>query len=841
MSEPSRFLPTFLLTLLLIIGCKGGAGGNGVTNPVTNGSGGTGGGSGGGSGGGTGGPGPSIILVSPSSITVGTPLGLLRVVGNNFTNHSQVLVDGSPLSTILDQSGVLEAQIVDLSLDFTPASHTVTVKDGSAISNAATFVVYAPHQGPLVMNAVPAFLVGSESDPSWVAVGDLDGDGFADVVIPGPPTNNSGNIAVLHGKADGSLSSPTFITGPGPSALALGDVDGDGSVDIVSLAGSSSANTLNVNVLLNDGKGNFSQASASPQTVSGIFPGPAFLADLDGDGKPDLVLVVKNAAGVNGIIYWLRNLGGGSFAAPISVASTSPDNRNFSLADFNHDGRPDIIYTAVDATSGLDVLHLLLNDGGGTFSDTPAAGLNGIVGMATPIDFNLDGIPDLVVQTAQTSAPIVLYSFIGNGDGSFTPFAQKTIAPPGFAAYKLVVGDFDHDGFLDLAGVNGETEPSHIIYLFGDGKGNFTPQQIVGPQGFFAATGDINGDGISDVIVPDRFNFVSVELGQNGRSLPSAFAISPPIATPPSAGDINGDGLKDLLIGGAIGTATFPTAGTTFLNTGNNQFQLAGSTDPSSFVLADLTGTGRADLLGFDGSNLIIWPNNGNPNFTSSSITIPGVLPPFYVADIDGDGHPDIVCRSQILFGKGSYQFTAVSIPSVNGYVVGDFNGDGRLDIATDNLTLFNLGNRNFQQVPIGPPINGAINVAVGDFNGDGKADVATTLPGDPTITVWYGRGDGTFYEATEINAGQQIGALAVGDFNGDGRLDIAAGLMLSQQVGIFFNQGQGVFSSSYFASGAFTVAMIAADLNGTGKPDLVITNFGLGFRPPNVDILFHK
>jgi hypothetical protein len=64
---------------------------------------------------------------------------------------------------------------------------------------------------------------------------------------------------------------------------------------------------------------------------------------------------------------------------------------------------------------------------------------------------------------------------------------------------------------------------------------------------------------------------------------------------------------------------------------------------------------------------------------------------------------------------------------------------------------------------------------------------------------------------------------------------------MLSAQGGIFFNQGQGTFSSSHFATGATATAMIAADLNRTGKPDLVIINFEESFRPPNVGIAFRK
>jgi hypothetical protein len=129
----------------------------------------------------------------------------------------------------------------------------------------------------------------------------------------------------------------------------------------------------------------------------------------------------------------------------------------------------------------------------------------------------------------------------------------------------------------------------------------------------------------------------------------------------------------------------------------------------------------------------------------------------------------------------------------------------------------------------------------VADFNGDGKDDVAINLPDEQNVGIYYGQSDGTFVLATELDAGEIVGGLAVGDFDGDGHIDVAAGLMLAQQGAILFNQGNGQFKRSYFASGADTVSLTGADLNRTGKTDLIFTNFGLDYRPPNVDVVFHQ
>jgi hypothetical protein len=267
-------------------------------------------------------------------------------------------------------------------------------------------------------------------------------------------------------------------------------------------------------------------------------------------------------------------------------------------------------------------------------------------------------------------------------------------------------------------------------------------------------------------------------------------------------------------------------------------------------LLADVNGDGLADLIGVQGTNLVIWPGNGNPNFTGSPTTIsPPALASIefgdiQVADIDGDGHPDLIASGVIFFGLGNFQFSPVQIPLSAPLAIGDFNRDGRLDLAGPAQTLLNQGNRQFTSVasnlnmgvwPLTTPI-------VADFNGDGILDVAWVESDSPsTIDIAYGRGDGSFYLQGLVTGGQYAGGITVGDFNGDGRPDILTGLMFAQQLALYKNDGQGGFELSYFASGADTNTLACADLNQDGKTDVVIVNSGLNFRPPNALVIFGK
>jgi hypothetical protein len=347
------------------------------------------------------------------------------------------------------------------------------------------------------------------SGPGSVVAADVNGDGHPDLVVA-----NSGNntVSVLLGNGDGTFqAAQNFATGSGPSSLAVADVNGDGHLDIITgntLENAESQDT--VSVLLGNGNGTFQAAHnfATHEPIGGMA-----VADVSGDGMPDIVTTIGDG---NTLSVFLGD-GDGTFQAAQNTQlphDTLEPPCGVVVADVNGDGRPDLVI-------GDNSLLVLLGNGNGTFQNPYAVdGDYGQFSVAVA-DVNGDGKPDIIgAMTSYESASVLL----GNGDGTFQHFLQTSGYTPNLVASILVAdmnGDGHPDlvlasdyggGFSVLPG-NGDgtfQPPQNFATGLGAYRGVAQP----------VAVADLNGDGAPDVVIANYGrNTVSVLLADQATQL----------------------------------------------------------------------------------------------------------------------------------------------------------------------------------------------------------------------------------------------------------------------------------------------------------------------------------
>jgi hypothetical protein len=644
------------------------------------------------------------------------------------------------------------------------------------------------------------------------AEGDFNGDGRPDLVaISGQ--NNS--VSILLGQPNGTLvdSGKSYSVGVSPQEIAVADLNGDGKADLAVLNLVCPPNTPtcpagSVSILLGNGDGTF---QPHVDYATGAAPVAIVVGDFNGDGKLDLATtnhINPIDSGSPGTVSILRGNGDGTFQTHTDFSAGTGVGK-IAAADFNNDGKLDLIITNTPSASN-DAVLFMLGNGDGTFQPSKTLSIAGTpVAFATG-DFNHDGNADLAV----TSQPNTVSVLLGNGNGTFQARVDYPVAPfPG----AIIAADLNQDQNLDLiVGVVGVLQEGGLSVLLGRGDGTFQ----------------------------DHADYI--------EGSPSVVAVA----------DFDGDGKKDIALAGGAGSAQIVLGKGDGTLPQQVQYSLAGS--PSAVAIADFNNDGKPDLVlpncsaQCQNATLSVLLGNGDGSFqTRKDSPIAGFASFMTTGDFNGDGKQDVAVTNQqdaaitVLLGNGDGSFQ----PGVNysvgdhpaGIVAGDFNQDGVLDLAVANpsdsanqpdntvFILLGSGDGTFKPPTAFQTGPGPLRLAVGDFNRDGKLDLAVADAGTPAqgpglVSVLLGNGDGTFQNHQDFSIDTSIAsAVIVSDFNRDGILDLAVAANLDNEIGhavILIGNGDGSFQFStknVYGTGLISTGIAAGDFNGDGVPDIAV------------------
>lgn len=726
----------------------------------------------------------TVSASSSNSLTVTVPFGAtyqpITVRVNNLTGHSQ-----SPFITTYDIEGLTLAEtftqqstvnngdkpravvITDLDADGQPdlaAARSFTDDKLITLRNTSAGGLLSFSDGPLIsVNSMRALSLEAA---------DLTGDGKPELLVVGGNTNYI--IMVPNTSIPGTISfgpQSTVSTGIGPMALAVQDLDADGLADVVTA--NSNLGNSSVSVLKNASSGG-SLGFNSPINYSTAVPVTKIaIADIDNDGKPDIVILMKdlNAAG----IYKNTSIPGSiSFAARIDVPVLYTPEA-LAVGDLDGDGKSDLAITKNSSpANAVSIFRNTSTPGSISF----AAGIDYAAGTA-PLaiainDLNGDAKPELAVTNTNVDSVSILPNGSTPGSILFLPKTQLYLAG---GPVHIAIGDMDVNGKPDIVTANINANTFSVLRNLGKSPviNSFTPA-LAGP----GATVTIRGTNL--------FGASNVSFGGTAAA---SFTV------------VNSTTIQAVVANGASGAISVTTPFGYNLLQGfsfTNEFTLSSFTPASGPVGSQVTIAG-ANFSGNAAGNIVYFGDVRatvvNATTTSLTVTVPA-----------GASHKPLTVTT-----NGLIRYTKPFIVTFPGAV-------------------YNLSPNNFQQQLDIPTGVHAYKLASGDLDGDGKADLVVTNSGVNTFSILRNTGSQSatgFAPKADVATGSDPRGILIEDLDGDGMLEVALVNYGSNTISVYRNtstSGSISFAAPVdMVTGSGPQSLSAADIDGDGKPELVTAN----------------
>ncbi len=750
------------------------------------------------------------------------------------------------------------------------ATFVCTVMGPAALAGDPAASAYRVDQGPL------CHMFGTAAAP----VGDVNQDGVCDYVVGEFGAGNWEGAATLISGAEGAFlhewTGASWLAFFGMSVGGAGDVDGDGTPDIIvgaplefdgnPLAGAPcygaayvySGKTYQQIFRIQGGLD-----STFGMSVTGV-------GDVNGDGHADFAVGAPSASNI-GFVYvfsganasLLTVVGGQNFPGRIghSIAAMGESNGKLNLL---------IGGFSANKTYLVDVRHQTLLR---TFSTTAGGEFGWAVANAGDTDG--DGTNDVLIGArsfrSQGNQKGRAYLYSGASGGLLRTFEG---IEGGATGYSLAgAGDFDHDGHADVVigspGSNLDTPGRFDVYSGYDGHriravvGGFD----TGDFGFaVAGVGDINGDGLDDVLVtrPQFGNFdggaAYIYVGTDDPYAPPVYRLSPPTEYAMTGSD------RLQVIAPCMDTGPAPDlvalTRTTFSirkNGGDGTFENAVSYNiaaaPNSITACDVNRDHRSDLLITTSLNksLNFYKNTGSSVSFDSRKIFPWTPTSVIMCDFDNDSREDAIVSfsgtdkicilrnssgpSNATLASKMVGFQTVAVGSGPVQVVPtSINGDLRMDLLVLNrdaksiAVLLQQSNHRFLKsanVPLGVV---PLQMAVADLNMDGRSDVVVLPVSSNRVLVRFGNASGTFGAAVSVTTGADTRAIAMGDLNQDGYPDLVAAVAGNNTIATFLNNRHGGFTPSEVQPAwRQPNSIVITDVDGDSDLDIITVNRGSG------------